>query len=123
MYLLLQLYYAPFQSEGTVQTIIYFISVYFRNNSKKESLTIVHLVVLVVKISFDSVSRILMFSSWLYVTNDGQFDTWTVTIAYYAVVVLMFIFNLIFHKKNYNGNENIKDKRSYALIDSTGIVL
>ena len=93
----------------------------FRNNSKKESLTIVHLVVLVVKISFDSVSRILLFSSWLYVTNDGQFDTWTVTIAYYTVVGLMFSFNLIFHKNTKKDLKNKSNKKS--LISITGIVM
>ena len=69
----------------------------YRNSDKKESLDADSLVVLVLKIVFDSASRIVLFSSWLYVYNDGQFSTWIVLIAYYVVVFLLFIFNVIFN--------------------------
>ena len=69
----------------------------YRNSDKKESLDTDSLVVLVLKIVFDSASRIVLFSCWLYIYNEGQFSTWIVFIAYYLVVSLLFIFNLIFN--------------------------
>ena len=69
----------------------------YRNSDKKESLDADSLVVLVLKIVFDSASRIVLFSCWLYVYNDGQFSTWIVFFAYYLVVIFLLIFNLIFN--------------------------
>ena len=54
------------------------------------------LVILNCKIILDCLAMILLFSSWLYVTNDGHFSTWSTLNAFYTFVV-MFIFNTIFN--------------------------
>ena len=56
------------------------------------------LVILNCKIILDCLAMILLFSSWLYVTNDGHFSTWSTLNAFYTFVV-MFIFNTIFNSE------------------------
>ena len=41
---------------------------------------------------FDSISRVLLFSTWLYVINDGQFSSTKIVIAYYTTSPLPFFF-------------------------------
>ena len=48
---------------------------------------------------FDSISRIILFSTWLYVVNDGQFSSTKTVIAYYSTFSVLFIFNCIFNKQ------------------------
>ena len=48
---------------------------------------------------FDSVSRILLFSTWLYVINEGQFSSSKTIIAYYLALIYLLIFNTIFNKQ------------------------
>ena len=47
------------------------------------------------KVILDCVSRILIFSSWLYVVNDGVFSSLYTLAAYYTVFVVLVIFNII----------------------------
>ena len=73
-----------------------------RNLDKNNSLTGKSVFVLMTKIVCDSVSRILLFSAWLYVVHGGQFSTLRTLAAYYITFFIMFIFNIIFNKsKNY----------------------
>ena len=69
---------------------------------KNNSLTGKSVLVLMTKIVCDSVSRILLFSAWLYVVNGGQFSTLRTLAAYYITFLIMFIFNIIFNRsKNF----------------------
>ena len=56
--------------------------------------------VLMLKVILDSVSRILLFSSWLYVINHGVFSSVYTLIAYYLVFAVLVIFNLVFNDDN-----------------------
>ena len=55
---------------------------------------------MLLKTTFDSISRILLFSNWLYVINDGQFSSTKTVIAYYSTFLVLFIFNSIFNRQN-----------------------
>ena len=71
---------------------------YPRNRAKKSSLTPINLVFLLMKTTFDCVARILLFSTWLYVINDGQFSTSITVICYYSTFLILFGFNIFFNK-------------------------
>ena len=72
---------------------------HIRNRAKKNSLTTLNLTFLLLKTMFDSISRILLFSTWLYVINDGQFSSTKTVIAYYSTLVVLLVFNTIFTKQ------------------------
>ena len=72
-----------------------------RNRSKGEALEAKSKVLFILKTMFDAISRILIFSIWLYVINDGQFSSWACFGAFYTMIAVMFIFNVIF---NYRRN-------------------
>ena len=89
--LFLSIIYTPF---------ILFIKVLptLRNRDKKDALTgSTAPTLLIIKIVLDSMSRILLFSSWLYVTNHGHFSSIQTLIAYYTVFAVLVIFNIIFN--------------------------
>ena len=46
------------------------------------------------KIILDSVAKILLFSSWIYVINDGEFCSVYTLVAYYTIFGVLVIFNL-----------------------------
>ena len=72
--------------------------VFFRNRAKKNSFTTLNLTFLLLKTMFDSISRILLYSTWLYVINDGQFSSTKTLIAYYSTLMVLFVLNTIFSK-------------------------
>ena len=76
--------------------------VYFRNRAKKNSFTTLNLTFLLLKTMFDSISRILLFSTWLYVINDGQFSSTKTLIAYYSTLMVLLIFNTLFNKQDHS---------------------
>ena len=81
-------------------SILLFIKVLptLRNRDKKDALTgSTAPTLLIIKIVLDSMSRILLFSSWLYVTNHGHFSSIQTLIAYYTVFAVLVIFNIIFN--------------------------
>ena len=43
---------------------------------------------------------ILLFSTWLYVVNDGQFSSTKTVIAYYFTFIVLLVFNFILNKNN-----------------------
>ena len=47
------------------------------------------------KVILDSVARILLFSSWLYVVNNGMFSSVYTLAAYYTVFGVLVIFNIV----------------------------
>ena len=56
------------------------------------------MVFLLMKTTFDCVSRILLFSTWLYVINDGQFSSAKTVLAFYSTFLLLVIFNTVLNK-------------------------
>ena len=61
---------------------------------KRGSLKGINLFILILKVILDAVSRILLFSTWLYVINSGQFSSWITVTAYYVTFVILLIFNI-----------------------------
>ena len=51
----------------------------------------------ILKTMFDAISRVLIFSIWLYVTNAGQFSSWKTFGAFYILIAVMFVFNVTFN--------------------------
>ena len=73
---------------------------FIRNRAKKNSFTTLNLTFLLIKTMLDSISRILLFSTWLYVINDGQFSSTKTVIAYYSTLMVLFVFNAVLNKQS-----------------------
>ena len=73
-----------------------------RNRAKRNSFTVLNLVFLLLKTTLDCVARIVLFSTWLYVQNEGQFSSARTVIAYYSTFLVLVLFNAFFtkHEKN-----------------------
>ena len=73
-----------------------------RNRAKRNSFTVLNLVFLLLKTTLDCVARIVLFSTWLYVQNEGQFSSARTVIAYYSTFMVLVLFNAFFtkHEKN-----------------------
>ena len=52
------------------------------------------------KTTLDCISRILLFSAWLYVIHDGQFSSSKTVIAYYFTFMVLVVFNIIFNNRD-----------------------
>ena len=65
-----------------------------RNRAKQNSLTKLNFIFMLTKTIFATTSRILLFSAWLYVVNDGQFSTLKTLIAYYTTALVLFFFTV-----------------------------
>ena len=48
---------------------------------------------LLLKTTLDCVARIVLFSTWLYVQNEGQFSSVRTVIAYYSTFMVLLFFN------------------------------
>ena len=53
---------------------------------------------MLLKTTLDCVSRIVLFSIWLYVQNDGQFSSIRTVIAYYSTFMVLLLFNIFCNK-------------------------
>ena len=63
---------------------------------------------LLLKTTCDCISRITLFSVFMYVQNEGQFSTLKTVIAYYSVFILMVFFNTYINKnKNFWSAKNL----------------
>ena len=71
----------------------------YRKLDKKDALDAKHFAVLLAKIMCDCVARITIFSAWMFVTNDGKFDTMNVLMIYYSLALFMMVFNVVFNRK------------------------
>ena len=76
--------------------LIELVPFHFRNLDKKNSISRLSQVILILRTIMDSSSRVLIFSTWLYVTNDGRFSSLKTLLAYYLVFTIIFIFNIVF---------------------------
>ena len=72
----------------------------FRNRSMEECLDVKSKAVLILKTMFDSVARLLIFSIWMYVSNSGQFSSVATIAAFYILLLVLVIFNIIFCRNN-----------------------
>ena len=73
-----------------------------RNRAKRNSLTIVGQVFLLLKTTLDCISKITLFGSYMYVVNNGQFSSMMTLTAYYSTLGIIIIYNtMINHNKNY----------------------
>ena len=78
-------------------TLHFVIKLSWRNADKRDALSTNSLVVLILKIIFDSISRILIFGIWMFVHNNGKFSSFYTVTAYYSAVLLLLLFNLSFN--------------------------
>ena len=69
-----------------------------RNRAKGNSLTMNSFAFLMLKTIFASISRVLLFSAWLYVTNNGEFSSMKTFVGYYLTVLVLVIFYFFFNK-------------------------
>ena len=53
---------------------------------------------LMLKTVFASISRVLLLSAWLYVTNNGEFSSLRTFFGYYLTVLVLVIFHFFFNK-------------------------
>ena len=53
---------------------------------------------LVLKIFMESLGKVMIFSTFLYINNSGQFDAVQTIIGFYSMVAVMLIFNGIFSR-------------------------
>ena len=85
-----------------------FLQGFSRNRAKKNSLETTNQVFLLLKTTFDCVSKVLMFATFMYVVNKGQFSSMMTLTAFYANLAVLIIFNIIV-----NNNTNYKSARTW----------
>ena len=66
----------------------------FSNKEKNDSLPLLNILVLVLRVLMDIVSRVLIFFSFMIVTNNGKFSPERTLISFYTMVGIMLIFNI-----------------------------
>ena len=81
---------------------------FFRNRAKRGSMTTLNLAFLLLKTSFDCTSRILLFATFMFVVNDGQFSTIMTVKVYYTTVAVIMAYNIVF-----NDNETYCSARTW----------
>ena len=70
----------------------------FRNRAKGHSLSTKSFVSLMLKTIFACISRVLIFSAWLYVANDGEFSSMKTLFGYYLTVLVLVVFHFFLNK-------------------------
>ena len=73
----------------------YFLS----NKDKKHALGARNIVVLVLKVLMDLVSRVIIFFIFMIVHNNGQFSPMRTLTSFYTMVGIMTIFNIVFNER------------------------
>ena len=58
-----------------------------------------NIVILVLKVLMDLVSRVLIFFTFMIVHNEGRFSPMRTLTSFYTVVGIMFIFNVVFNER------------------------
>ena len=71
----------------------------FSDKDKNEALAPLNIVILVLKVLMDLISRVLIFFTFMIVHNDGCFSPMRTLTSFYTVVGIMFIFNIIFNER------------------------
>ena len=65
-------------------------------------------VFLLLKTTFDCVSKVLMFATFMFVVNNGQFSSLMTLTAFYLNLAVLIIFNIIV-----NDNNNYKSAKTW----------
>ena len=71
-------------------------------------MTTLNLAFLLLKTIFDCTSRILLFATFMFVVNDGQFSTIMTVKVYYTTVAVIRAYNIVF-----NDNETYCSGRTW----------
>ena len=71
-------------------------------------MTTLNLAFLLLKTIFDCTSRILLFATFMFVVNDGQFSTMMTVKVYYTTVAVIMAYNIVF-----NDNETYCSARTW----------
>ena len=69
------------------------------NNDKNEALAPLNILILVLKVLMDLVSRVLIFFISMIVHNEGQFSPLRTLTSFYTMVGIMTIFNIVFNER------------------------
>ena len=70
--------------------------VFFRNTDKSQALDFKNLLVFLLKVICDVVSRVAILGAWLYTTKDGKFSIEMVTGYFYTIATVNFLENMAF---------------------------
>ena len=70
-------------------------NILFRNRAKRGSLTTLNLAFLLLKTIFDCTSRIILFATYMFVVNEGQFSTMMILTGYYTTVAVIMTYNIV----------------------------
>ena len=71
----------------------------FRNKDKNEALAPLNILILVLKVLMDLVSRVLIFFIFMIVHNNGRFSPMRTLTSFYTMVGIMTIFNIVFNER------------------------
>ena len=71
-------------------------------------MTTLNLAFLLLKTIFDCTSRIVLFATFMFVVNDGQFSTMITVSGYYTTVAVILTFNIVI-----NDNETYCSARTW----------
>ena len=72
---------------------------FLSNKNKNEALAPLNILILVLKVLMDLVSRVLIFFIFMIVHNNGRFSPMTTLTSFYTMVGIMSIFNIIFNER------------------------
>ena len=79
----------------------------WRNRDKSGALSPMLMTLLVLKIFLESLGKVIIFSTFLYINNNGQFDAIQTIVGFYSMVLVMIIFNGIFSRHHLGSPENV----------------
>lgn len=68
----------------------------FRNTDKAQALDFKNLLLFIVKVICDVISRVSIFGAWIYTTNSGTFSTAMATGCFYSLALVNFLENMAF---------------------------
>ena len=86
------------------------------NKDKNEALKPLNILVLVLKVLMDLVSRVLIFFIFMIVHKNGQFSPGRTLTSFYTMVGIMTIFNIVFNeRRNINSSKYWLGKISICL--------
>ena len=69
------------------------------NKDKNEALNPLNMIILVLKVLMDLVSRVLIFFIFMIVHNNGEFSPMRTVTSFYTMVGIMTIFNIVFNDR------------------------
>ena len=71
----------------------------FSNKDKNEALVTLNVLILVLKVLMDLMSRALIFFIFMIVHNNGQFSPLSTLTSFYTMVGIMAVFNVVFNER------------------------